>query len=305
MATHEAVHFPGALGTRLAARLDQPSRPAIAYALFAHCFTCSKDTLAATRISAALTEHGFGVLRFDFTGLGHSEGEFANTNFSSNVGDLVAAADYLRAFPQESALVLSVELCSLTLQREDASMANVIASGLFGDGAAAVVLRGAATAARGPRVLATRSIFYPNTESVMGWEVGDSGFRVVLSADVPAIAGGLRPDVEKFLAEHGTSLAEIGVRASRPVTAYRAKGCAHCHQTGYLGRVGIFELMIVDDAIRAQITQSTDSKTIKKAAVEHGMQPLRVDGARKVIEGVTSIEEILRATEEEGVLAQI
>jgi general secretion pathway protein E len=101
------------------------------------------------------------------------------------------------------------------------------------------------------------------------------------------------------------SLAEIGVRANRPVTVYRAKGCAHCHQTGYLGRVGIFELMIVDDAIRAQITQTTDAKTIKKTAVEHGMQPLRVDGARKVLEGVTSIEEVLRATEEEGVLAQI
>ncbi len=101
------------------------------------------------------------------------------------------------------------------------------------------------------------------------------------------------------------SLAEIGVRANRPLSVYRAKGCAHCHQTGYLGRVGIFELMIVDDAIRAQITQTTDAKTIKKTAVEHGMQPLRVDGARKVLEGVTSIEEVLRATEEEGVLAQI
>ena len=101
------------------------------------------------------------------------------------------------------------------------------------------------------------------------------------------------------------SLAEIGVRASRPVSVYRAKGCAHCNQTGYMGRVGIFELMIVDDGIRAHITQSTDAKTIKKIAVESGMQPLRVDGARKVLEGVTSIEEILRATEEEGVLAQI
>ncbi len=101
------------------------------------------------------------------------------------------------------------------------------------------------------------------------------------------------------------ALLEIGVRASRPVTVYKAKGCAHCHQTGYHGRVGIFELMVVDDAVRAHITQTTDSKTIKKAAVENGMQPLRVDGARKVIDGVTSIEEVLRATEEEGVLAQI
>jgi len=92
-----AVHFPGAAGNRLAARLDLPEDTPRAYALFAHCFTCSKDTLAAVRISAALTAAGFAVLRFDFTGLGGSEGEFANTNFSSNIADLVAAADWLRA----------------------------------------------------------------------------------------------------------------------------------------------------------------------------------------------------------------
>jgi alkylresorcinol/alkylpyrone synthase len=129
---------------------------------------------------------------------------------------IARAADYLRAFPRESALVLSVELCSLTLQREDASMANVIASGLFGDGAAAVVVRGAETGARGPRILATRSILYPNTESVMGWEVGDGGFRVVLSADVPTIAGGLRPDVDKFLAEHGLALGDLDTFVCHP-----------------------------------------------------------------------------------------
>jgi alkylresorcinol/alkylpyrone synthase len=129
---------------------------------------------------------------------------------------IARAADYLRAFPRESALVLSVELCSLTLQREDAARANVIASGLFGDGAAAVVVRGAETGARGPRILATRSIFYPNTEYVMGWEVGDGGFRVVLSADVPTIAGGLRPDVEKFLAEHGLALGDLDTFVCHP-----------------------------------------------------------------------------------------
>jgi uncharacterized OsmC-like protein/alpha/beta superfamily hydrolase len=91
-----AVQFPGALGSPLAARLDMPAQPPRAYALFAHCFTCSKDSLAAARISAALVEHGFGVLRFDFTGLGGSAGDFANTNFSSNVADLAAAASWLR-----------------------------------------------------------------------------------------------------------------------------------------------------------------------------------------------------------------
>jgi uncharacterized OsmC-like protein/alpha/beta superfamily hydrolase len=95
--TSSAVHFPGADGSRLAARLDHPAGAPRAYALFAHCFTCSKETLAAARISAALAAAGFAVLRFDFTGLGGSEGEFANTNFSSNIADLVAAADWLRA----------------------------------------------------------------------------------------------------------------------------------------------------------------------------------------------------------------
>ena len=80
----------------LAARLDMPAARPFAYALFAHCFTCSKDTLAAVRVSRALTLRGIAVLRFDFTGLGGSEGEFASTNFSSNVQDLVAAAEWLR-----------------------------------------------------------------------------------------------------------------------------------------------------------------------------------------------------------------
>jgi uncharacterized OsmC-like protein/alpha/beta superfamily hydrolase len=89
------VSFPGADGSSLAARLDLPPKPR-AFALFAHCFTCGKDILAASRIAGGLAARGIAVLRFDFTGIGSSEGEFANTNFSSNVGDLIAAADYLR-----------------------------------------------------------------------------------------------------------------------------------------------------------------------------------------------------------------
>jgi alpha/beta superfamily hydrolase len=89
------VEFPGASGARLAARLDSPTEPR-AFALFAHCFTCGMDTFAASRIAGGLAARDVAVLRFDFTGIGSSEGEFANTNFSSNVGDLVAAADYLR-----------------------------------------------------------------------------------------------------------------------------------------------------------------------------------------------------------------
>ena len=92
----ERHEFTGASGHRLAARLDAPDGAVKAYALFAHCFTCGKDVIAASRIAQALTGHGIAVLRFDFAGLGASEGEFENTNFSSNVADLVEAADFLR-----------------------------------------------------------------------------------------------------------------------------------------------------------------------------------------------------------------
>lgn len=90
------VTFKGANGDILAARLDAPDETPLAYVLFAHCFTCSKDVFAASRIAKILKDRGYAVLRFDFTGLGRSEGDFANTNFSSNIGDLIAAANYLR-----------------------------------------------------------------------------------------------------------------------------------------------------------------------------------------------------------------
>ena len=92
----QMVTFDGGHGAKLAARLDLPLGEARAFALFAHCFTCTKDILAAKRIAGELARRGVAVLRFDFTGLGASEGEFASTNFSSNVADLVRAADYLR-----------------------------------------------------------------------------------------------------------------------------------------------------------------------------------------------------------------
>ncbi|TDW28761.1 putative redox protein [Cryobacterium psychrophilum] len=92
----ERLEFPGSEGVLLAARLDLPHEAPRAYALFAHCFTCSKDVMAAARISRALTDFGIAVLRFDFTGLGQSGGDFANTNFSSNIDDLVHASDFLR-----------------------------------------------------------------------------------------------------------------------------------------------------------------------------------------------------------------
>lgn len=92
----EKVSFAGTDGAMLAAHLDRPAGRPRAYALFAHCFTCNKDIFAAARIADGLAARGIAVLRFDFTGLGASEGDFANTNFSSNIGDLVKAADFLR-----------------------------------------------------------------------------------------------------------------------------------------------------------------------------------------------------------------
>ncbi len=106
----EKISFRGHSGHMLDARLELPAEAPAAYALFAHCFTCAKETLAATRLSRALTEHGFGVLRFDFTGLGGSEGDFANTGFSSNVEDLVRAADHLREHFQAPALLVGHSL---------------------------------------------------------------------------------------------------------------------------------------------------------------------------------------------------
>ncbi|WP_327292262.1 type III polyketide synthase [Streptomyces sp. NBC_01198] len=111
--------------------------------------------------------------------------------------------DYLEARPQGVAVLLSVELCSLTLQRDDSSTANVVAGSLFGDGAAAVVAVGRDRAAAGPEVVATRSRLYPQTEHLLGWDIGDNGFRIVLGSDLPdLVRSHLGPEVREFLADH-------------------------------------------------------------------------------------------------------
>ncbi len=127
---------------------------------------------------------------------------------------LSRASDLLAAVPEGVAVLLSVELCSLTLQRDDLSIPNIIASGLFGDGAAAVVLTGGARdpsgAENGPALVASASSFYPGTERVMGWDVVDSGFKVVLSARVPDVVREyVALDVDAFLAAQGLSRSEI------------------------------------------------------------------------------------------------
>ena len=109
-ANTQRLQFAGYSGANLAARLDLPNGHIRAYALFAHCFTCSKDLAAVRRIAAELAREGIAVLRFDFTGLGSSEGEFASTNFSSNVGDLLSAADHLRRHHQAPSLLIGHSL---------------------------------------------------------------------------------------------------------------------------------------------------------------------------------------------------
>jgi alkylresorcinol/alkylpyrone synthase len=125
---------------------------------------------------------------------------------------LARASDAVRAFPGEVAVLVSVELCSLTLQPEDLSIPNVVATGLFGDGAAAVVVGGGErpAPASAPRIVATRSIFYPATEWVMGWDIVDTGFKIVLSARVPeVIEAHVGADVDAFLADHGLERGRI------------------------------------------------------------------------------------------------
>jgi alkylresorcinol/alkylpyrone synthase len=143
--------------------------------------------------------------------------------------------DYLRAFPDQVGVLLAVELCSLTIQRKDSSVANLVASSLFGDGAAVVVIKGAAqgatkaasTAAKkganraahscGPRVLATRSRLYPDTEEVMGWKIGSDGFRIVLSVDVATVTETfLGDDVRSFLGDHGLTPHDVTTWVCHP-----------------------------------------------------------------------------------------
>jgi putative redox protein len=104
------ITFTGSLGEKLAARLDLPSGGTRAFALFAHCFTCTKDIVAARHIAAKLASLGIAVLRFDFTGLGSSEGEFENTNFSSNIEDLILAANHLRTHYRAPAILIGHSL---------------------------------------------------------------------------------------------------------------------------------------------------------------------------------------------------
>jgi alkylresorcinol/alkylpyrone synthase len=130
---------------------------------------------------------------------------------------IARAADYTRAYPGEAACLLSVELCSLTFRPDDVSVANLISTGLFADGAAAAIVVGDDYACNGPEILATRSIFYPRTEHVMGWDISEKGFQIVLSPDVPLVVKQhLAADVDAFLGGNGLARSDIGAWILHP-----------------------------------------------------------------------------------------
>lgn len=170
-----------------------------------HIFLTTFTGIAAPGIDAKLINRlsmRSDIRRTPIFGLGCAGG----------VAGIARGADYIRAFPTHAALLVSVELCSLTLQRKDRSIANVIASGLFGDGAAAAIILGhdRANDSRSPKIIASRSVFFPDTENMMAWKISDTGFQLVLSAQVPdLIRNNLRDAADSFLDEFGLSRRSI------------------------------------------------------------------------------------------------
>ncbi|GAA4534223.1 type III polyketide synthase [Nonomuraea ferruginea] len=168
---------------------------------------CSTTGLAAPSLDARLAQRAGlreDVKRVPVFGLGCAAG----------AAGLSRLHDYLRGWPDQVALLVCVELCSLTVQRDDTSVANLIASGLFGDGAAAVVAAGHGD---GREVVATRSKLYPGTEHLMGWEVGEHGFRIVLDAGLPEFVDQvLAGDVVAFLADNGLTPGQVGTWICHP-----------------------------------------------------------------------------------------
>ncbi|WP_268896485.1 type III polyketide synthase [Actinomadura physcomitrii] len=184
-----------------------------------HLVFCSSTGVATPSLDAALAQRAGlreDVRRLPVFGLGCAAG----------AAGLSRVHDYLRAWPEQVAVLVCAELCSLTVQRDDASMANLVGSGLFGDGAAAVVAAGDRRSARvrrpdgpgrGPRVVATASRLYPDTSRLMGWNVGEHGLRIRLAADlVDHVKATLADDVAAFLREHGLSPGEIASWVCHP-----------------------------------------------------------------------------------------
>ena len=166
-------------------------------------FVTSVTGIAAPSIDARLVNRiglSNNIKRIPIFGLGCVAG----------AAGIARAADYVHGYPDQAAALLSVELCSLTLQRDDLSMAHLISALLFGDGVAATIVVGSQRKSDGPEILATKSIFYPHTEKVMGWDISEKGFRIVLSPEVPdTVVKHLGKDVDEFLAEQGCKRSDI------------------------------------------------------------------------------------------------
>ena len=182
-ALHHAGLEPGQLGALLFTSVTGISSPSI-------------DALLINRMGLSQN-----IRRVPIFGLGCVAG----------AAGIARAADYVRAYPSQAAALVSVELCSLTIQRDDLSVANLISSGLFADGSAAVIVTGDDVPANGPEIVATRSVFYPDTEAMMGWRITEKGFRITLSPEVPIlIRENLGRDVDAFLSDHRHRRSDIG-----------------------------------------------------------------------------------------------
>jgi len=187
LALHKAGMEPGDLGCLLFTTVTGVASPSI-------------DALLINRMKLPVN-----IRRTPIFGLGCVAG----------AAGIARANDYVRAYPKQAAALVSVELCSLTLQREDLSVANLISSGLFADGAAAVIVTGPEFESSdpevvGPKILATRSVFYPSTEEMMGWNISEKGFRIILSTEVPTlIRQNLGRDVDAFLADNGHQRSDL------------------------------------------------------------------------------------------------
>ncbi len=168
-----------------------------------HVFFVSTTGMAAPSVDAriiTLLEMPRHTRRTPIWGLGCAGG----------VAGLARASEYVRAFPRQRALLVCVELCSITFQFDDRSKRNLIAAALFGDGAAAVLVEGDEIAGRGPEIVATESTLFPDSLNLMGWDVVDSGMRVVFGAGIPrVVTNHFHPLASDFLARHDLSLAEI------------------------------------------------------------------------------------------------
>jgi alkylresorcinol/alkylpyrone synthase len=182
---------------------DAVSKAGLALGDVSHIFFVTVTGLATPSIDARLCNRldlRPDIRRTPIFGLGCVAGAAGTSRMS----------DWLRGYDDRHAVLLAVELCSLTLQREDLSIANIIASGLFGDGAAAMVMSGDKAGGSGPRVVAATSVFYKDTERVMGWDFVDTGFKVVLSAKVPQVVSEhVREDVDGFLKSQGLDRSKI------------------------------------------------------------------------------------------------